>query len=402
MSTGWRFVGTAVMAAPEIPEMKGVKPLTKDAPEVTVRHLLMHGAGFPEDNPWGDRQMAKDDASMLAMIRKGISFSNNPGVTYEYSNMGFAMLGYIIRKVSGIYYADYIKKYILLPLGMTHTELEIDRVPKKDLAHGYRWLDGKWVEQPMLHDGTYGAMGGMITTMEDFSKYVAFHLSAWPPSDAVETGPVKRSSVREMHFPWNNSGFNPNFKYASGRACPTVTAYCYGLRWMRDCEDRVLIGHTGGLPGFGSNWNILPAYGIGIISFINLTYAPAAAMNLRALDTLIRTADLKPRALEPSKILQQRRDELMRVLPDWNNAEASGIFAENFFLDYFPDALRKEAKPMFDDIGKVVKVHPVVPENDLRGEFIVEGERGKLAVRFTLTPENPPLIQEYHIRSLDR
>ena len=383
-----------------IPEMKGVKPLTKDAPEVTIRHLLMHGAGFPEDNPWGDRQMAKDDASMLAMIRKGISFSNDPGLAYEYSNMGFAMLGYIIRKASGMYYADYIKKYILLPLGMTHTELEIDRVPKKDLAHGYRWLDGKWVEQPMLHDGTYGAMGGMITTMEDFSRYAAFHLSAWPPSDAAETGPVKRSSVREMHFPWNNSSFNPNFKYASGRACPTVTAYCYGLGWLRDCEDRIMIGHSGGLPGFGSNWRILPAYGIGIISFFNLTYAPAATINLRALDTLIRTAGLTPRALPPSAILQQRRDELMRVLPDWEKAEASGIFAENFFLDYFPDALRREARPLFDQIGKVIKVHPVVPENNLRGYFIVEGEKGKLQVNFTLTPENPPLIQEYHIRLL--
>ena len=92
---------------------------------------------------------------------------------------------------------------------------------------------------------------------------------------------------------------------------------------------------------------------------------------------------------------------VVRVLPDWEHAEASGIFAENFFLDYFPDALRKEASPMFDKIGKVVKVHPVVPENNLRGAFIVEGEKGDLQVSFTLTPENPPLIQEYHIRLLN-
>jgi hypothetical protein len=116
------------------------------------------------------------------------------------------------------------------------------------------------------------------------------------------------------------------------------------------------------------------------------------------LDTLIRTVGLKPRALPPSAILQQRRDELMRILPEWEKAEASGIFAENFFLDYFPDALRKEARPLFDKIGKVVAIRPVVPENNLRGYFIIEGEKGKLQVNFTLTPENPPLIQEYHIR----
>jgi hypothetical protein len=54
-------------------------------------------------------------------------------------------------------------------------------------------------------------MGSMITSIDEFAKYVAFHLSAWPPSNAAEKGPVKRSSVREMHHPWRWNGFNPNF-----------------------------------------------------------------------------------------------------------------------------------------------------------------------------------------------
>ena len=80
-----------------IPEMKDQR-LTADAPAITVRNLLTHSAGFPEDNPWGDRQLAKTDEEMIAMIKNGISFSNDPGLAYEYSNMGFAMLGYIIKK----------------------------------------------------------------------------------------------------------------------------------------------------------------------------------------------------------------------------------------------------------------------------------------------------------------
>ncbi len=60
-----------------IPEMKGQK-LTSDAPEITVRNLLTHSAGFPEDNPWGDRQLADTDAELIALIKKGISFSNDP------------------------------------------------------------------------------------------------------------------------------------------------------------------------------------------------------------------------------------------------------------------------------------------------------------------------------------
>jgi CubicO group peptidase (beta-lactamase class C family) len=88
-------------AAIYIPELKSTQSLTKDAPVITIRHLLTHAAGFPEDNPWGDRQLGISDETFKAMIKKGITFSTNPGVSYEYSNMGFAMLGLIIKNVSG-------------------------------------------------------------------------------------------------------------------------------------------------------------------------------------------------------------------------------------------------------------------------------------------------------------
>src|ERR1700712_3892413 len=47
-----------------IPEMKHIIYLTKDASPITVRNLLTHGAGFPEDNPWGDRQLADTDKDL--------------------------------------------------------------------------------------------------------------------------------------------------------------------------------------------------------------------------------------------------------------------------------------------------------------------------------------------------
>ncbi len=381
-----------------IPEMKAQKYLTTDAPEITIRNLLTHGAGFPEDNPWGDRQLAKTDDELIAMIKNGIAFSNNPGLKYEYSNMGFAMLGYIIKKVSGLSYETFITKNILEPLGMTHTYWEYSKVPPNELAHGYRWLNEQWVEQPLLHDGTYGAMGGMITSIEDFSKYVSLQLSAWPPRNDMDNGPIKRSSLREMQFPWNMSGFYPQYKYPSGRVCPVVTAYAYGLAWTKDCESRVYVGHSGGLPGFGSNWKIMPEYGIGIISFSNLTYAPASLINTQILDTLIAIAKLQPKQLPASAILNQRKNELINLLPGWKNPEATHIFAENFFMDYFPDSLRKEANALFNKAGKIIHIHELIPENNLRGSFIMEGENNDIEISFTLTPENPPLIQEYHIK----
>src|SRR5687768_7320958 len=54
-----------------IPELKNQKYLTTDASPITVRQLLIHAAGFPEDNPWGDRQLAVTDETMLQMIKKG-------------------------------------------------------------------------------------------------------------------------------------------------------------------------------------------------------------------------------------------------------------------------------------------------------------------------------------------
>jgi hypothetical protein len=98
----------------------------------------------------------------------------------------------------------------------------------------------------------------------------------------------------------------------------------------------------------------------------------------------------------------QRRDELVKLLPDFTNASSSGIFADNFFSDYFTDVLKKEANAIFAKAGKISKVGAVVPENQLRGYFIMEGERSNVWVSFTLTPENPALIQEYHIRTVDK
>ncbi|MCZ2471999.1 beta-lactamase family protein [Aquirufa ecclesiirivi] len=380
-----------------VPELKNQRYVTKDAPEITIRHLMTHAAGFPEDNPWGDRQLGISEKAFSEMLNKGISFSNNPGVSFEYSNMGFALLGSIIKKVSGQPYQAYITEKILKPLGMTHTYWEYMDVPKNQLALGYRWINQTWVEQPLEHDGAYGAMGGLITTMEDFSRYVTFHLSAWPERDDPESGPIKRASVREMQFPWNFIDVNPKQKYPNGQVGQSFNAYAYGLSFKKDYANRTSISHSGGLPGFGSNWRIFPDYNIGIISFSNLTYANMGSINMLVIDSLLHTTALPKRTLAVSAILKQRQSELMKILPHWNQAESSGIFAINFFSDYFTPVLKSEAEALFSKVGAIKKVHDLIPENQLRGKFSIEGENGDLEVSFTLSPENPALIQEFHL-----
>jgi hypothetical protein len=246
-------------------------------------------------------------------------------------------------------------------------------------------------------------MGGMITTLEDLARYTAFQLAAWPSRSGAEEGPLKRSSCREMQQPWTFNNLNAQFSYYSGGpACALSSAYCYGLRWSKDCKGRTMVGHTGGLPGFGSNWMMLTDYGVGVISFSNLTYANAAAINMQVLDTLVTLARLRPRVIPVSPVLEQRKKELVGLLPGWDGAKESGIFAVNFFLDYFVDSLKKEASAVFEKAGKIVRVGEMRADNNLRGSFWLEGEKGNIEVRFTLTPENPALIQEYHIRYAGR
>ena len=181
-----------------VPEMAGLKYPTSDAPKITIRHLLSHAEGFPEDNPWGDRQLADTDEQLSQMLRGGIPFSNAPGLVYEYSNLGFAILGRIVTNVSKMPYTEYVTANILRPLGMTSTTLEPTTVPANRLAHGYRWEDEQWKDEPLLANGSFGSMGGMLTSVRDLSRYVGVFLSAWPPRDGPETGadPAVRRCAR--------------------------------------------------------------------------------------------------------------------------------------------------------------------------------------------------------------
>ena len=198
-----------------IPEFARMELPTRDTPPLTVRQLMSHSAGFPEDNPWGDQQLGATDEELDAWLRAGIPFSTPPGTRYEYSNYAFGLLGRIVTKASGVGYERYMRDQILAPLQMTETTFEFSDVPASSRAIGYRLKpDGTYAEEPPLPHGVFGAMGGLLTTANDMGKYVAFHLSAWPPRDDAEAGPVRRASVREMAHLWTPA--NLNARYVNG------------------------------------------------------------------------------------------------------------------------------------------------------------------------------------------
>ncbi len=338
--------------------------------------------------------------AFLALLKQGISFANANGDSFEYSNLGYALLGLIIDRVSGMPYQDYIANHIWQPLGMKQVAWDYAKVPALELARGYRWNNKTWEEETMLSDGTFGAMGGMLSSVEAFSHYVAMYQNAWPASNESDIGPIRRSSLREMQQAWKFNQFNRDYTFLEGSSCPMVEAYGYGLRWFHDCEKKTYVGHSGGLPGFGSNWFILPDYGIGLILLTNKTYANAADINIQVLHTLVHDAKLKPREQPISSLLKSRQNTLIGLLPNWEDANSCGLFANNFFLDSPLEKRKKESQALFKKIGKIIRINPLIAENELRGYFILNGEHMDIKIRFTLSPTSPALIQEYHMEAI--
>lgn len=381
-----------------LPELRRVQLPTSDSPALTIRHLMTMTTGLPEDNPWGDRQMAVSNAGFEQLLGAGLSFSSAPGVGFEYSNLGYILLGKLVSKVSGMRFQDYVTRQILRPLGMHDTRWEYRQAAPGKLALGYRWDRDHWELEPILPDGDGAAMGGLITTSGDFARYVAFHLDAWPARNDPERGPLRRASVREMHQPQVFEALSAKSTLLDGKTPnPRVVFYNYGLDWTRDSRDVVTVGHAGGLPGFGSQYRFAPDYGVGVFAFTNLRYGPVYGPTNRALSMLLERADLGPRPVVVSPILATRQAQVAQLLQSWDASLGSAIVAENFFLDRSRDDWIVHARDKLGPIGKVTAVGPLKPENALRGSFPLVGERGTVNVKFTLTPEREPKLQELEL-----
>ncbi len=382
-----------------IPEFARMELPTRDSAPLRIRNLLSHSSGFPEDNPWGDQQLSASDADLDRWLRAGIPFSTPPGTRYEYSNYAFGLLGRVVTKASGMPYEKYARAEILAKLHMDDSAFEFSQVPAAKRAVAYRLNpDGTYsVEAPLPH-GVFGSMGGLLTSAGDLGKYVAFHLSAWPPRDDAETGPVRRSSVREMAHLWtpaNLTAANRNNKLTASES-----GYGYGLRVSSDCRFEQIVGHGGGLPGFGSYMSWLPDYGVGMFAMANLTYVgPAEPIN-QAWDVLLKTGGLQKRELPPSPALVQVRDHIVNLWKNWNDAEAKSIAAMNFFLDA-PSAQRQaEIQALKNEVGECSTFGPLLPENWLRGQFNIGCAKGTVGVFFTMAPTRPPTVQHLSFHKL--
>ncbi|HSB87262.1 MAG TPA: serine hydrolase domain-containing protein, partial [Ilumatobacteraceae bacterium] len=271
------------------PEFEAVQGPTADSPRITVRHLLSMAAGMATDDAWADRHLDISDSELDVLVRDGATFAWPPHSHGEYSNLGFAMLGRVIKRVSGVRAQDFIEANLLVPLGMSRTTWV--RPAHDDWARPYEIVDQQRVADiDPLGDGALAPMGGLWSCVSDLARWVGWFADAFPARDDADPGPLRRASRREMqqvHRAW------PTVRTAAAGdghdAVPERIdggGYGFGLFVMHDDRFGHFVAHSGGLPGYGSNMRWLPGRAIGVVALGNVTYAPMSMMTRRMLEIL--------------------------------------------------------------------------------------------------------------------
>jgi len=384
-----------------VPEMRGWQTASADSPRITVSDLLHHTAGFVTDDPWGDRQTPISEAEFTKMLAAGVPFTRPTRTAFEYSNFGYATLGRIITNVSGQNYADFIDATLLKPLGMTSSGFDITKSPASRRALGYRWENSRWSREPDLGSGafgaagpgSFGAMGGLQTSANDYARYVAWLLSAWPTGGAAEAGPLKRSSIRELA---QGNGF-PQVRTRPGKsgatACKLSAIYGSGMIAGHDCDLGPALFHGGGYPGYGSHVLLLPDSGIGIFAFANRTYAGSSGPVWDAAVTLQKAGALKPATIATSPALAEAAKASARIYTAGSITGEAPRLAMNFTMDRSPENWAAELARLKSEAGPCDTAAPVVPTGALSGTFSWRCETARINGQLLLAPTATPQIQ---------
>ena len=161
---------------------------------VTVRHLLHHTSGLRD---WGTvmdaagwprttRAYTNDDVVEIAARQQSLNY--RVGAEYSYTNTGFNLLAVIVARVSGVPFAEFTRRELFAPLGMTHTQWRDDHtrvVPDRAVAYTRR-ADGYHTLMPF--ESAHGN-GGLITTVGDLQRWLAA-LEGTAPADSTLPRPL--------------------------------------------------------------------------------------------------------------------------------------------------------------------------------------------------------------------
>ena len=367
-----------------VPELAHWRGPTNDSPPLTTRHLVSMESGLPTDDPWADRHLDLTSQGMDDLIAEGASFTWTPGTHFEYSNLGWGIVGRVIERVTHRTPQQLVTDRLLEPLGMTSTTWT--RPPGPNVAEPYRWQDDRWIQEPEpLGDGTVAPMGGLWSTVRDLARWVAFFCDAEPPRDGPDDGPLPRWARREMAQARRIDSIDRVRPRPNGASRYVAFGYGIGLSIRIDPRLGTVVAHSGGLPGYGSHMRWLPERNVGVVALSNVTYGDMTSACAEAIDVLADIDALPAaRPLQPTPGLRDAAARAVDLANRWDDDEARKLFADNVEPD---DDLRRRAA----EANAAVTGHGELTQESLdidtpqRGDVVAAG--GDIRIELELNHE---------------
>jgi len=389
-------------AEKHVPALARWKYPTTDSRKIVLRDLINHTAGLVTDDPWADRQLGVSAETMDEFLAEADPFTHAPGTHWEYSNLGYALLGRIVENVTGQSYTERLRERILDPLGMDDTHLDGTVIDDAARAKAYNWTDDAFEPEPFLASGAFDPIGGIWTTAGDYQRFVSWLLSAWPPRNDRDRGPIPRRVVRSVTDSQRIRGpyVRPG---ATGRDdCVMAGGYAMGLAVTAHCNAGLLLGHGGGFPGYGSYVLMSPEQGWGVFAFTNHTYAGPSRIVWEAAAALIDSGhfDDDGHYLEPDEGLAQAYAGLKEIYPQSDIDAGDVRFANNFFLDRSRDRWNRQLRSLRQTAGDCATEATLEHDGRLSGEFTWECETARVTGYLVLAPVRPAAVQYLHLRAV--
>jgi D-alanyl-D-alanine carboxypeptidase len=281
------------------------------ASKVTIHHLLTHTGGL--GNYWtleymrASKDLYKEVEDYLPLfVNDPLLFG--PGSQFSYSNAGFMVLGYIIEKVTGKNYFDYVRENVYKPAGMINTDAYENDYVVPNLAIGYTRMQarpGEMKNNLFLHVVKGGPAGGGYSTVEDLLSF----------ANALMSNKLLSKKNREMMT-------------AGKIQTDRHIMYCYGFR------DRVenghhIIGHTGGFPGIAGYLGIFAdlGYTVAVLSNVdNGTSEPVLFIEELLVGETQRTRNIKLTEMVLNEAIENGYDAAVTL---YEKNKKMGVVGEN-------------------------------------------------------------------------
>jgi D-alanyl-D-alanine carboxypeptidase len=298
------FTATAILQLQEAGKLSIDDPISKyyaAAPAswhaVTLRHLLTHTSGIPSytdlPNFFAEQSRLDRTPEEIIKLTQDAPLQFVPGSKFSYDNTGYIILGYVIEKVSGQTYADYVRQHILAPLGMKDSGYDVSETVLPQRAAGYANSPSGVTNAPFLSMTLPFAAGSIYSTVDD--------LLTWDQALYAAGKPLGAASLKAM-FTDNGHG--------------------YGFGWgIADLHGHRLITHAGGINGFVSEFERYPDDKLTVIVLSNYAGAPVGEIGT---DLAAIYLDIPPRTAAPGGEAAIRRmvDQVAKGAPDYDSMSA--------------------------------------------------------------------------------